>query len=352
MSVFDVTVEESVRRLKAGESRLSVFDNGDETLYRRVRSYLHPDRPSGDQSLFDAATKVWEHDSNPLAVPVQFEFRTRDTLVQVKNALSVEVCGSGARVVTPTRVGYTYAPPLASYACYWGKSSVWPFANDAMKTQCLTGPDAFLPEVTLNLAEDNTSLHRVRHVKDAVPLDKLVAHEGGSLPPEHVAWVVSGLFNIACYFDYAGIVHLGMIPEAVFVDPITHRVSLPGGWGHAISKSIVNTITFPVPRWVVDVLPRKYRGGRIVSRSMNCEQVRALGRWLLGDVSGTTLVRSSDTKIKPIIQFLLAPSKGRAVEQYREWKQVTETVFGSHRFVPMRQALLDDPTIVYTATKR
>ena len=51
----------------------------------------------------------------------------------------------------------------------------------------------------------------------------------GALLPEHAAWVVSRLENICCVLEYSGLVHGGISPESVFINPVTHEAALVGG---------------------------------------------------------------------------------------------------------------------------
>ena len=87
-----------------------------------------------------------------------------------------------------------------------------------------------LPVIKAAVNTADRSFLILRKDPDIVALSDLMGYLGGKLDPRHAAWIVSGLESIACYLDWAGIMHGAIAPETVFVSPRRHSVALLGGW--------------------------------------------------------------------------------------------------------------------------
>lgn len=169
--------------------------------------------------------------------------------------------------------------------------------------------------------------------KDAVRLADLVEfHEkqGSRLAPEHVAWIISGLFNIVCYLEYARIAHHAIDLSSVWVNPGTHEVLLPGGWFYArpFGEKLL-----AMPASAADMLPHRYIASRAAGPGADLALVRAVGRQLLGDRRGQRIPKGAAPP--PFVDALLSPAGASALEDYRAWKKVLTASFGPPKFVPM-----------------
>jgi hypothetical protein len=209
---------------------------------------------------------------------------------------------------------------------------LWSFSTPSMREQIAP----LLPQaVTVHLTPD-----RVIHVSARDPalirLADLMAHLG-QLDPKHVAWIGSGLWNLACYFEHIGLAHQAISIDNLWLDPAAHRVALLGGWAYAGGVN---------QRWVA--LPG--RSQRLASQSMLDRKVhtvaldhvliRALLRELLGDASGMR----APTDVPPAMAaFARLPASGSAVAQYAAWKQALVTSFGKPQFVELALP----PSLIY-----
>lgn len=81
-------------------------------------------------------------------------------------------------------------------------------------------------------------------------LEDVLQSQGGQLPPVHVAWILSRLYNLACYLSYSKIAHVDLSPKNLYVDPKMHSIHLYGGWWYAKNFSLK---ALGAPKWVVDL---------------------------------------------------------------------------------------------------
>ena len=164
---------------------------------------------------------------------------------------------------------------------------------------------------------------------DMILLGDLFEYFGGSIDARHVGWIINSLHNLACYFEYAGIVHHDISPHTFFVSPEFHSGMLLGGWwyarlaGEKISALPSRTINIAPP----DVIRRKQADGRV-----DLELIRQTARELLGVANGAKT--NTNGKIPPAMaRWINGATSGSAVTDYELWKNVLEMDFGKPRFV-------------------
>ena len=199
-----------------------------------------------------------------------------------------------------------------------------PFATPAMRASL----SPLLPSVVGAPWGEQGGLLVIRHPKDAIRLRDLHAH-AGHLDPRHVAWILSGLFNLACYLEHAKIVHHDISLDTVWVRPDVHEVLLLGGWFFAYP---VGEAITALPAHAAALASPRYLSARKASHGLPIELIRAVGRELLGDRSGQRL---PTTLPAPLRAFLTDPAGANAVDDYKAWKRALEASFGPPTFVPM-----------------
>jgi hypothetical protein len=166
---------------------------------------------------------------------------------------------------------------------------------------------------------------------DLVQLEDLRVFLGGEMDARHAAWIQSGLQNLACYFEYAGIVHNDIGPATYFVSPRNHTGCLLGGWwyakvaGQRLTALPNRTLRLAPP----DVIRRKQADPRV-----DLELVKATGRELLGDPQGARLRRNKKIPAA-FANWVNGPTSGEAVTDYKLWNYALEMSFGKRRFVEM-----------------
>ncbi|HEX7816512.1 hypothetical protein [Dyella sp.] len=202
------------------------------------------------------------------------------------------------------------------------QTSRWTFASAGMEEQirpCLPAP------ATVHRTADAVLVVRPRDPA-LVRLADVMAHVG-TVPPEHVAWIGSGLWNLACYLEYAQRAHPAIDASTVWIDTVRHRVALLGGWAYAgrIDERWAalpgNTLADVTPAW---------RGDPVQRSALGHIRIRRLLRALLGDATGMGPITARAPAAW--VTFARSPAAGSAIDQYRSWKKVVETTFGPPRF--------------------
>ncbi len=201
-----------------------------------------------------------------------------------------------------------------------------PFANDGMKAEMART----LPVIKAKL-ETETSLVLVVEKQPAfIRLRDLLDEVGGKFYPKHVAWTLSNLYNTACYLRWAGVTHNEFSIDTVFVSPQHHGGAVPGGWWYAAAK---NSKLQALPTRSVELAPSDVLRSHIADARVDLELIRAIGRELLGDPSGSGLSWNKEVP-KPLADWLRAPTSGDALTDYKCWRDhVLPGSFGPSRFV-------------------
>ena len=120
----------------------------------------------------------------------------------------------------------------------------------------------------------------------------------GDLPAKHVEWIISRLENIACLLEFNNIVHGGITPDAVFINPITHEAALFGNW-HDVKTHIRGNVR-------------------------DLYDIRQTASALLGKDYGDAP--------EPLIHFLQKQPALNAFEDFAAWDNVIEKELGGRHF--------------------
>lgn len=158
---------------------------------------------------------------------------------------------------------------------------------------------------------------------DAIRLRDLHEYLGRQMDARHVAWILSELLNIACYLDWAGLVHGDISMDNIFVDPRQHKASLLGGWWYAMPAESRLTA---LPSRTVAVMPRDALESKRANSRITLNGIRLVGRELLG---ATTAVPNTFST------WLRLPAPGSAVEDYSDWQSILADSFGPRRFAEL-----------------
>jgi hypothetical protein len=201
------------------------------------------------------------------------------------------------------------------------------FASSRMKDDM----KKYLPRITTELkTSDGDYVVAINKTEDVFLLESVLKYHGDRMDPRHVAWIMSGLYNNCCYLRYLGIAHNGFAVDSYFISPEFHSGLMLGGWWYTlpIGKKISC-----LPKDVYAVMPPSMRDKKS-SPLLDLECVKLIGRTLLGDKNGTSLVKDKDIPA-PLTTFLRNMSSDDALEEYKKWGQVLTDSFGKRRFVKM-----------------
>lgn len=319
----------------------------DQILALTTEDYgkLFPDR----RAIRDAFTnllKVWHPDRNkePRAAQV-----TAKIVALHKRAVAADQNGSW---IMPNRLRakkdgrdvefhYLRKAKIPAGEIYIGRKALITVAGKGMEDLVLHAATTIgsLPAVPAKMQEEFSRLlpkvdrtisvangHAVSIAPGMVRLRDLI-DKTGPLDPKHVAWVMSGAYNLACYLELSGITHLGIDLDHVFVKPETHEVALLAGWEfaalrHAKPKAATPTAAQTLGSSLsVDPTDRRH----------HLRLIRALGRAALGDPSGSRLTSRSDIP-RPYARWLQLPPGRSAQPEYEAWGHCLVESFGPRRF--------------------
>lgn len=171
----------------------------------------------------------------------------------------------------------------------------------------------------------------MRKTPDLLLLRDVLDHFGGRLNPRHVAWVVSSLLNLCCYFRHAGIAHNALSLDTCFLSPPDHSVAVLGGWWYAAR---LGERMLAAPAGTLDWAPHDLMATQRADIRTDLELVRAIGRALLGDIGGSRLEREGTPAA--MAQWLRLPASDDPIDEYRTWRnQVLHDSFGARRFAEL-----------------
>lgn len=189
----------------------------------------------------------------------------------------------------------------------------------------------YLPEVISRFEAVNGKWGMVlAKTTDMLRLKDVLTFYGGELPDRHAAWILSRLYNLACYLDFSGLTHNAISIENWFVSPQSHSGALLGGWWYAVPRGAPMA---GVPESTYTVLPPQVLASKRGSILTDLECIRSVGRELLGDRTGSRLTASSIPRA--FAEWLRGAPAATAFEEYTRWEQVLTKSYGRRRFVVM-----------------
>jgi hypothetical protein len=203
------------------------------------------------------------------------------------------------------------------------------FANDEMRAEA----KRYLPEYENLLTGSTGHTYLVlRKAPEYLCLRDIVAHMSDRLEPRHVAWVMSRLHNLLCYFQWAGLTHNDISIDNYFISPANHTGCLVGGWWYAAP---VGRKMLALPARTLRYAPQYIVDKKLADPRIDSELVRAVGRELLGDPVGSKAAMMKDVP-QPMLDWLRLPGSASALEEYQTWyNTVLPKAFGPRRFVRM-----------------
>lgn len=192
------------------------------------------------------------------------------------------------------------------------------FANTKMETEMLK----YLPVIKKTFrTQDGRDVMVVEKTPDMLLLRDVVNHFKGKLDPKHTAWVISRLYNLTCYLEYAGISNNDISLDTCFISPLNHGTALYGGWWYSSRHGSKLTA---VPARTYGLIPKGVKDSKLSQIKVDLELVRAVGRELGAGVSGTP---------QPMVNWFKTASPGNAVTDYTLWRdKVLLDSFGKPKF--------------------
>ncbi len=336
---------EKILGIKSPE-KLFVASTEDEVkkIYRRLSTLWHPDKHINDN---EDTSSVFAHIQNlyeKAIVKINNGIWNKGNVLVVK-----DISGSNFEIQYLIKNTFEFG------ISYIGKSIVvWEFriedesffnravnnlekinfANDKMKEEM----KKYLPIINKVIRTKDSVLLILNKDKDSISLREVLDFYGGFVDPKHVAWILSGMYNLACFSQYNSQMHAGFNLGNYFINPKEHSGELIGGWwfSHKIGEKLI-----ALPIESVSVAPIQMLNKKIADIQLDLELIKLIGRQLLGDSSGIKLKK--DNRIpKPLVDWLNDCSKNKPFEAYDLWQnKVLKESFGVRRFIKMDLTIND-----------
>ena len=171
---------------------------------------------------------------------------------------------------------------------------------------------------------------------DLLLLKDVIAHLGTNLNGRHIGWILNSMYNICCYFRYAGITHNDVSMDTYFISPKFHCGALLGGWWY--SKQVESKLQ-KVPLRTFKLLPWEVQTKKIALHSTDLELVRAVGREIV-ELASTKGKGKYEVPAQMMLWFSGA-SSDQAVDEYKNWTEALKEAFGPKKFINMDVAESD-----------
>ncbi len=186
----------------------------------------------------------------------------------------------------------------------------------------------YLPVKTDIHITDHQFICKIHKTPDLLCLRDVLNHYDNMMDPKAVAWIISSLCNLCCYFENTGIVHHDISPDTYFISPKYHSGALLGGWWYAAKLGSKISV---VPSRTHTYLPWNVKTNKIASSVTDLELIRTTGRELLGDITGKNLNKDAREEV---VEWLTSVAQKGSIDNYREWIQVLEKP-GPRKYTPM-----------------
>jgi serine/threonine protein kinase len=195
------------------------------------------------------------------------------------------------------------------------------FRDKKMESQFKT----YLPNLLKVVHTREGTLVVFRKKEEELLLKDIMISLNNEISPRHVAWIMSSLYNTACFLSYNDIVHNAISPETLFISPPGHYGALLGGWWYATNtgKPLLG-----LPKKTIEKTKAIRDGAKVAKVSTDLELIRVLGRDLLNDPAGNKLLRDKNVP-KPLALWLCcSTTTDSAVNEYADWNKVLDDSWG------------------------
>lgn len=190
--------------------------------------------------------------------------------------------------------------------------------------------------------EGNWIIVVTKPCKKIYPLREIWEYYGGKLSPEHVASIMTRLYNFVSYLGIIGLNHNGITMDNLFFSPgrtveegedytveDMRIVGVFGGWFFTTRN---NEKLNGVPRKVSEIMPQNCKKSGYSSFEVDELSIKRLARELLGDTTGENL----DEVPEPLVKWVNSKDiQEDAYEEFCAWEKARKLSFGKHRFVEM-----------------
>ncbi len=190
------------------------------------------------------------------------------------------------------------------------------FADAKMEAEFKTA----LPQRVHTVANADRAFTFVRKDPENIRVQDILDHE--TMDPRHIAWILSRAYNMCCWLNFSGLMHLDISPESFYVNPATHSGALLGGWFYAKSPFDAKALAAPART--------AHYAGMDANRA-HLSMVKQMGRKMFG-LSSIVAMKGAKTVPEYLRKWLTAPASADPIEEYKQWHTTLEKTFGKRRF--------------------
>lgn len=203
------------------------------------------------------------------------------------------------------------------------------YADDQMRKEI----SRFMPIIQAKNETADRKILVLSKPEEALCLRDVLEHFDGKLDPKHSAWLMSRLYNLACYLRYSKLTHNDISPDTVFIDPNNHSAYLLGGWWYATKLGADYTA---LPERTVNIVSPTILNKGKAELIVDSALVRATGREALGDLYGSKLNKDKSIP-KAMLSWVLGAGTDNVREEYSTWyNQILKESFGPRKFVELK----------------
>ncbi|RII34008.1 hypothetical protein D2A34_12545 [Clostridium chromiireducens] len=167
--------------------------------------------------------------------------------------------------------------------------------------------------------------------EDAFSLKDILSYYSNKVPPRHVTWILSSLYNIACFLYYNNLSHNGLTIDNYFISPSYHNGFLLGGWWYTVP---LDGKMLGVSNEIYNIMSPDMKSTKKGTFLLDLESIRLIGRTLLGDKNGIDIIGDPDIP-KPLIDCVRGVSVNNPIEEYKLWDKVINESYGARKFIEM-----------------
>ncbi len=302
-------------------------------LWRRISMRWHPDRPGGvvdvfthvkelyEQALIKIAADTWGK-AGKITIEIVSPTETAyEVKYHTKHELDVGMMYVGDSLVT--FVLDSDNVDLGQKAERQLKSFKFPDAHFK------SGMKPYLPVCKVHgITRAGQYMMVLEKQPREMLLRDMLTYFGGKIEPKHAAWIVSRMYNIACYFQITGLSHGDISPDTLFIDAEDHKARIVGGWWYSTQ---LNSKLKVMSGRTADIIPASIMKSKIATLQLDGELIRATGREILGDITGGKLLMDKNIP-KPMVTWLLSPSSTDLVADFTSWQKALKDSYGARRF--------------------
>ncbi len=148
------------------------------------------------------------------------------------------------------------------------------------------------------------------------------------LDSKDIAWMVSRLNNLICFLEFNELVHNGITPDNLFVDPTKHCVCLYGGWWYATKTG---EKMLGCTKEVYDVIPKWAKDKHTSTSDTDIQCVKLFIKQHMNIREGY----KSELMQYACSPAVRSPSKSSAMFNLSIWNKKVDKAFGKRQFHKM-----------------